>query len=39
MKAVALTHYLPVSDPEAFIDVDLPKPVPRGHDILVPSKP
>ncbi|MET3899778.1 NADPH2:quinone reductase [Devosia sp. UYZn731] len=38
MKAVALTHYLPVSDPDAFIDVELPKPAPRGHDILVAVK-
>jgi NADPH:quinone reductase len=35
MKAVALTHYLPVSDPNAFLDVDLPKPTPSGRDILV----
>ncbi|MBD9494072.1 zinc-binding alcohol dehydrogenase family protein [Ensifer sp. ENS01] len=35
MKAVALTRYLPVSDPESFLDVELPKPEPKGHDILV----
>ena len=35
MKAVALTHYLPIDDPKAFIDVDLPKPVPHGRDVLV----
>ncbi|WP_104666577.1 zinc-binding alcohol dehydrogenase family protein [Ensifer adhaerens] len=35
MKAVALTRYLPVSDPQCFLDVDLPKPEPKGHDILV----
>ncbi|OCP00049.1 MULTISPECIES: zinc-binding alcohol dehydrogenase family protein [unclassified Ensifer] len=35
MKAVALTRYLPVSDPDAFLDVTLPKPVPQGQDILV----
>lgn len=35
MKAVALTRYLPVSDPECFLDVTLPRPVPEGHDILV----
>lgn len=35
MKAVALTRYLPVSDQEAFIDVQLEKPVPTGRDILV----
>ncbi len=35
MKAVALTHYLPVEDPNAFLDVELDKPMPTGHDILV----
>lgn len=38
MKAVALTRYLPVSDPDAFLDVDLPKPAPQGRDILVAVK-
>lgn len=38
MKAVALTRYLPVTDPEAFVDVDLPKPAPAGRDILVAVK-
>lgn len=38
MKAVALTHHLPISDPDAFHDVDLPKPQPGGHDILVAVK-
>ena len=38
MKAVALTRYLPVSDPEVFLDVELPKPVPQGRDILVAVK-
>jgi len=35
MKAVALTQYLPIEDPESFFDVDLPKPEPTGRDILV----
>ncbi len=35
MKAVALTHYLPITDPNSFLDVDLPTPTPDGHDILV----
>ena len=35
MKAVALTRYLPISDPESLIDVELPKPEPRAHDLLV----
>jgi NADPH2:quinone reductase len=35
MKAVALTRYLPISDPESLVDVTLPDPKPTGHDILV----
>jgi zinc-binding alcohol dehydrogenase family protein len=35
MKAVGLTRYLPVSDPESLLDVTLPDPVPAGHDVLV----
>ena len=38
MKAVALTHYLPIDDSRSFIDVDLPMPDPLGHDILVSVK-
>jgi NADPH2:quinone reductase len=35
VKAVALTRYLPISDPESLVDVTLPDPAPTGHDILV----
>jgi NADPH2:quinone reductase len=35
MKAVGLTHYLPIDDPNALLDVDLPKPDPDAHDLLV----
>jgi zinc-binding alcohol dehydrogenase family protein len=35
MKAVALTHYLPITDPQALFDAELPKPEPSGHDLLV----
>ena len=35
MKAVALKHYLPIDRPESFLDVEMPKPTPTGHDILV----
>lgn len=35
MKAVALTHYLPVDNPKAFLDVELPKPSVAGRDLLV----
>ncbi len=36
MKAVALTRYLPIDDPQSLVDVELPKPdAPAGHDLLV----
>jgi NADPH2:quinone reductase len=35
MKAIALTRYLPIGDPESLQDVELPKPVAAGHDVLV----
>lgn len=36
MKAVALTRYLPIDDPQSLIDVEIPKPgAPAGHDLLV----
>ncbi len=35
MKAVGFTHYLPIEDPNSFLDVELPKPQPAGRDILV----
>ncbi len=35
MKAVALTRYLPIDDPASLVDMDLPKPVPGAHDLLV----
>jgi NADPH2:quinone reductase len=35
MKAVALTRYLPISDADSLIDVELDKPTPTGHDLLV----
>ncbi len=38
MKAVALTRYLPIDDPESFIDAELPKPTAEGRDILVAVK-
>lgn len=38
MKAVGLTHYLPIDNPDSFIDVELEKPTPAGHDILVTVK-
>jgi zinc-binding alcohol dehydrogenase family protein len=35
MKAVGLTRYLPVTDPESLQDVDLPRPEPGERDLLV----
>jgi len=35
MKAVALKQYLPIDNPESFLDVELPTPVPSGHDLLI----
>src|SRR5260370_41109439 len=35
MKAVALTRYLPITDPESLQDFELPKPVPSKRDLLV----
>jgi NADPH2:quinone reductase len=35
MKAIALTRYLPITDPESLVDVDLPQPAASGHDLLV----
>ena len=35
MKAVALTRYLPIDDPQSLVDVELEQPTASGHDILV----
>ncbi|MGO1003763.1 zinc-binding alcohol dehydrogenase family protein [Lysobacter sp. CA196] len=35
MKAVALTRYLPIDDPQSLLDVELPAPSASGHDLLV----
>ncbi|MFT3762568.1 MAG: zinc-binding alcohol dehydrogenase family protein [Pseudoxanthomonas sp.] len=35
MKAVALTRYLPIDDPESLLDVELPTPAPGPRDLLV----
>jgi len=35
MKAVGYRKSLPVDHPEALIDLDLPRPEPRGRDLLV----
>lgn len=38
MKAVGSTHYLPVDNEDAFLDLELPRPEVRGRDILVNVK-
>ncbi|TMV92699.1 zinc-binding alcohol dehydrogenase family protein [Thioclava sp. BHET1] len=38
MKAVGFTHYLPVEDASAFLDLEMEKPKPEGRDILVNVK-
>ena len=35
MKAVALTRYLPIDDPQSLFDVELPVQTASGHDVLV----
>ena len=35
MKAIALTRYLPIEDPDSLQDVELPEPIAGGHDLLV----
>jgi len=38
MKAVGLTRYLSIEDPESLVDVELEKPQPTGRDLLVEIK-
>ncbi len=38
MKAVGFTHYLPIEDESAFLDLNVEKPQPEGRDILVNIK-
>ncbi|MGH8455973.1 MAG: zinc-binding alcohol dehydrogenase family protein [Stenotrophobium sp.] len=38
MKAVGLLKYLPITHPDALLDLDLPKPRPKGRDLLVAVK-
>lgn len=35
MKAVGLYRYLPIDDAESLVDVEINKPTPGGHDLLV----
>jgi len=38
MKAVGFTHYLPIENESAFLDLNVEKPLPEGRDILVNVK-
>ena len=38
MKAVGLYRYLPIDDPESFLDLELETPSARGRDLLVEVK-
>ncbi len=38
MKAIGLTRYLPIDDEASLADIELPKPVAEGHDLLVAVK-
>ncbi len=35
MRAVGLYRYLPITDPESLVDLDIPKPDVTGRDLLV----
>ena len=35
MKAVGLTHYLPIENSKSLLDLELPMPKAAGHDLLV----
>lgn len=38
MKAIAYKHALPIKDEQSLIDVSLPDPIAKGHDLLVEVK-
>ncbi|GLI07809.1 NADPH:quinone reductase [Paenibacillus tyrfis] len=38
MKAVGYYKYLPIEHPESLLDLEVPKPSPKGRDILVEVK-
>lgn len=35
MKAVGLYRYLPITDPESLVDLEIETPSPTGRDLLV----
>jgi len=38
MKAIGYTQSLPITEPESLIDIELPQPNAKGHDLLVKIK-
>jgi len=38
MKAIGLSQHLPIDQPDSLLDLDLPKPVAQGRDLLVAIK-
>ncbi len=38
MKAVGLTHYLPIDNENSLLDLEIPKPTAKGKDLLVQVK-
>ncbi len=38
MKAIGLTRYLPIDDPNSLVDLEIDKPKPSGRDLLVAVK-
>ena len=38
MKAIAIKNYLPIDNPKAMLDVELPKCAASGHDLLIAVK-
>jgi NADPH2:quinone reductase len=38
MHAIGLREHLPINNPASFLELELPDPIPQGHDILVQVK-
>jgi len=38
MKAIGLTHYLPIDDPKSLMDTEVDKPIPKNRDLRVAIK-
>ncbi len=35
MRAIGYQHSLPIDDPAALVDIELPRPEPVGRDLMV----